>query len=126
MFLISWCYFRMSGQPTEVPLSDDPQSTFHHSRMLFSQLGLTSWDKRSQVHLLKKSEKLLRELKNLDNQVPIYSISPVIIKGNDPLVFLRSSLKTFLSYPNSFRNVGRHTRLLSFTWQKDKKIRIQF
>jgi len=58
----------MSGQPTEVPLSDDPQSTFHHSRMLFSQLGLTSWDKRSQVHLLKKSEKLLRELKNLDNQ----------------------------------------------------------
>jgi len=69
---MSLCCFRMSGQSAEVPLSDDPQSAFHHSRMLFSQLGLTSWDKRSQVHLLKKSEKLLRELKNLDNQVDFY------------------------------------------------------
>jgi hypothetical protein len=59
----------MRSQPAEEPLSDDPQSAFHHSRMLFSQLGLTSWDKRGQVHLLKKSDKLLRELKNLDNQV---------------------------------------------------------
>lgn len=64
-------FARMTGQPAEEPLPDDPQSSFHHSRMLFSQLGLTSWDKRSQVHLLKKCDKLLRELKNLDNQVTL-------------------------------------------------------
>lgn len=59
----------MRGRPAEEPIPEDPQSPFQFSRMLFSQLGLTSWDKRGQVQLLKKCDKLLRELKNLDSQV---------------------------------------------------------
>lgn len=59
----------MKGRPVEEPLPEDPQSPFQFARMLFSQLGLTAWDKRGQVQLLKKCDKLLRELKNLDSQV---------------------------------------------------------
>ena len=59
----------MKGRPAEKPLPQGPQSPFQFSRMLFSQLGFTAWDKRGQVQLLKKCDKLLRELKNLDNQV---------------------------------------------------------
>ena len=63
----------MKGQPAEKPKSQGPHSPFQFSRMLFSQLGFTSWDKRGQVQLLKKCDKLLRELKNLDNQVIFYT-----------------------------------------------------
>lgn len=59
----------MKAQPAEEPKTQTSFPPFHFCKMLFSQLGLTSWDKRGQVHLLKKSEKLIRELKNLDNQV---------------------------------------------------------
>ncbi|PSN32061.1 Ral GTPase-activating protein subunit alpha-2, partial [Blattella germanica] len=38
------------------------------TRLLFSQLGLAGWEHRSQLHLLSKNEKLLRELRNLDTQ----------------------------------------------------------
>lgn len=59
----------MRARPVEEPVPDDSQAPFQYSRMLFSQLGFLSWDKRGQVQLLKKCDKLLRELKNLDNQV---------------------------------------------------------
>ncbi|KAK1792890.1 hypothetical protein P4O66_001621 [Electrophorus voltai] len=36
--------------------------------LLLNVLGMNSWEKRSSFHLLKKSEKLLRELKNLDSR----------------------------------------------------------
>ncbi|XP_037086533.1 ral GTPase-activating protein subunit alpha-1-like [Pollicipes pollicipes] len=39
-----------------------------YSRLLFSQLGLSGWARRPHIHLLRKSERLLRELRNLDNQ----------------------------------------------------------
>nr|CAD7424624.1 unnamed protein product [Timema monikensis] len=45
-----------------------PQSPFQHCRLLFSQMGLAGWERRSQLHLLAKNEKLLRELRNLDTQ----------------------------------------------------------
>ncbi|XP_066993863.2 probable Rho GTPase-activating protein CG5521 isoform X2 [Anabrus simplex] len=45
-----------------------PQSPFQHCRLLFSQLGLAGWEHRTQLHLLAKNEKLLRELRNLDTQ----------------------------------------------------------
>jgi hypothetical protein len=45
------------------------QSPFQHCRLLFSQLGLAGWERRSHLHLLSKNEKLLRELRNLDTQV---------------------------------------------------------
>ena len=47
----------MRGRPAEEPIPEDPQSPFQFSRMLFSQLGLPSWDKRGQVQLLKKCDK---------------------------------------------------------------------
>lgn len=51
--------------PTEV---EDPVSPFQISRMLLDQMGLLSWERRCHFDLLKKSDKLLRELKNLDSQ----------------------------------------------------------
>ncbi|CAG9764824.1 unnamed protein product [Ceutorhynchus assimilis] len=43
-------------------------NAFQQCRLLFSQLGLSGWDRRKQVHLLDKNDRLLRELRNLDNQ----------------------------------------------------------
>lgn len=42
---------------------------FQHCRRFFDQLGLGSFDKRKHIFTLRKNEKLLREIKNLDNQV---------------------------------------------------------
>ncbi|XP_050506318.1 ral GTPase-activating protein subunit alpha-1 isoform X2 [Diabrotica virgifera virgifera] len=44
------------------------QNAFQHCRLFFSQLGLAGWERRQQLHLLNKTERLLRELRNLDNQ----------------------------------------------------------
>lgn len=41
---------------------------FHYCRLLFSQLGLAGWERRKRTHLLKRTDKLLRELRNLDTQ----------------------------------------------------------
>ncbi|KAK7504780.1 hypothetical protein BaRGS_00003808 [Batillaria attramentaria] len=51
--------------PTEI---QDPVSPFQMCRMLLDQMGLLSWEKRCHFDLLKKSDKLLREMKNLDAQ----------------------------------------------------------
>lgn len=42
--------------------------SFHYCKLLFSQLGLTGWERRKRTHLLVRTEKLLRELRNLDTQ----------------------------------------------------------
>lgn len=41
---------------------------FHYCRLLFSQLGLAGWERRKRTHLLIRTDKLLRELRNLDMQ----------------------------------------------------------
>lgn len=41
---------------------------FHYSKVLFSQLGLAGWERRKRTHLLQRTDKLLRELRNLDMQ----------------------------------------------------------
>ncbi|KAL4238881.1 Ral GTPase-activating protein subunit alpha-2 [Mactra antiquata] len=51
--------------PAEI---QDPISPFQMCRMLVDQLGFLSWEKRCHFDLLKKSDKLLRELKNMDAQ----------------------------------------------------------
>ena len=54
-----------------VPPVQPPESCnapFQHCRQLFSQLGLAGWERRSQIQLLARSERLLRELRNLDTQ----------------------------------------------------------
>ncbi|XP_060517842.1 probable Rho GTPase-activating protein CG5521 isoform X2 [Cylas formicarius] len=58
----------MSNTQEEGSLSLVQVNTFHQCRMLFSQLSLAGWERRKQLHLLDKTERLLRELRNLDNQ----------------------------------------------------------
>ncbi|XP_012156617.1 probable Rho GTPase-activating protein CG5521 isoform X1 [Ceratitis capitata] len=45
---------------TEIP--------FQYCRLLFSHLGMAGWERRSRTHLLLRTEKLLRELRNVDQQ----------------------------------------------------------
>jgi len=57
-------------RPPTASVSCDNSAAFQQSRRWFSQLGLLSWEKRSKVHLVRKTDRLLRELKNLDNKRP--------------------------------------------------------
>lgn len=41
---------------------------FHFGRLLFSQIGLAGWERRKRTNLLNRTDKLLRELRNLDGQ----------------------------------------------------------
>lgn len=41
---------------------------FQQARKLFSQLGFTSWERRPNIHLLAKSDQLIREIKHLDGK----------------------------------------------------------
>ncbi|EDV29843.1 uncharacterized protein TRIADDRAFT_20339, partial [Trichoplax adhaerens] len=45
-----------------------PSSIFYQCYFILNQLGYLSWENRARFDLLKKSEMLLRELKNLDNR----------------------------------------------------------
>ncbi|XP_077118816.1 ral GTPase-activating protein subunit alpha-1 isoform X2 [Ranitomeya variabilis] len=58
----------MRAMPQEEPTNQKPESAFYYSRLLLSILGMNSWEKRRSFHLLKKNEKLLRELRNLDSR----------------------------------------------------------
>nr|DBA14266.1 TPA: hypothetical protein GDO54_005260 [Pyxicephalus adspersus] len=58
----------MRAMPQEEPANQKPESAFYYSRLLLSILGMNSWEKRRNFHLLKKNEKLLRELRNLDSR----------------------------------------------------------
>ncbi|XP_078248512.1 ral GTPase-activating protein subunit alpha-1 isoform X2 [Pogona vitticeps] len=58
----------MKAMEQDEPTPQKPYSAFYYCRLLLSILGMNSWDKRRSFHLLKKNEKLLRELKNLDSR----------------------------------------------------------
>ncbi|KAM4013704.1 ral GTPase-activating protein subunit alpha-1 isoform 5-T5 [Anomaloglossus baeobatrachus] len=58
----------MRAMPQEEPTNQKPESAFYYSRLLLSILGMNSWEKRRNFHLLKKNEKLLREMRNLDSR----------------------------------------------------------
>ncbi|XP_032963196.1 ral GTPase-activating protein subunit alpha-1 isoform X19 [Rhinolophus ferrumequinum] len=58
----------MKAMEQDEPTPQKPQSAFYYCRLLLSILGMNSWDKRRSFHLLKKNEKLLRELRNLDSR----------------------------------------------------------
>ncbi|KAJ8670226.1 hypothetical protein QAD02_001485 [Eretmocerus hayati] len=60
---VSMCAARINPPPCR-----PPPAPFHHCRLLFSHLGFSGWEQRRKLHLLAKNEKLLRELRNLDNQ----------------------------------------------------------
>ncbi|TTO79345.1 Ral GTPase-activating protein subunit alpha-1 [Bagarius yarrelli] len=59
---------RMRAMEQPEPTAQRPHSAFYYCRVLLNILGMNSWEKRSSFHLLKKNEKLLRELKNLDSR----------------------------------------------------------
>ncbi|XP_023587166.1 ral GTPase-activating protein subunit alpha-2 isoform X1 [Trichechus manatus latirostris] len=50
------------------PMPAEPRGPFYFCRLLLNDLGMNSWDRRKNFHLLKKNSKLLRELKNLDSR----------------------------------------------------------
>lgn len=52
----------------EQPSPVEPRGSFYFCRLLLDDLGMNSWDRRKNFHLLKKNSKLLRELKNLDSR----------------------------------------------------------
>uniref|UniRef100_A0A670ZIJ8 Ral GTPase activating protein catalytic subunit alpha 1 n=1 Tax=Pseudonaja textilis TaxID=8673 RepID=A0A670ZIJ8_PSETE len=58
----------MKAMEQDEPIPQKPYSAFYYCRLLLSILGMNSWDKRRSFHLLKKNEKLLRELRNLDSR----------------------------------------------------------
>nr|XP_016846937.1 PREDICTED: ral GTPase-activating protein subunit alpha-1 isoform X2 [Anolis carolinensis] len=58
----------MKAMEQDEPTPQKPYSAFYYCRLLLSILGMNSWDKRRSFHLLKKNEKLLRELRNLDSR----------------------------------------------------------
>ena len=51
------------------PKYKDAKASFQYSRLLLSHLGYLGWDMRSRLYLLQKTEKVLREIRNLDSQV---------------------------------------------------------
>ncbi|KAB7502536.1 Ral GTPase-activating protein subunit alpha-1 [Armadillidium nasatum] len=55
--------------PEQYPQANgQSDSVFQHCRRFFDQLGLAAFDKRKSIFTLRKNEKLLREIKNLDSQ----------------------------------------------------------
>ncbi|XP_061089526.1 ral GTPase-activating protein subunit alpha-2 isoform X3 [Conger conger] len=54
--------------PQREPAPQDPKAPFYFCRLLLNDLGMNSWDRRKNFHLLKKNSKLLREIKNLDSR----------------------------------------------------------
>ncbi len=44
-------------------------SSFNKCRLLMSHLGLLSWENRKHIHMLEKSEQMMRILKQLDKKV---------------------------------------------------------
>ncbi|XP_056624414.1 ral GTPase-activating protein subunit alpha-1 isoform X7 [Triplophysa dalaica] len=58
----------MRAAVQQEPSPQRPQSAFYYCKLLLNILGMNSWENRNSFHLLKKNEKLLRELKNLDSR----------------------------------------------------------
>ncbi|KAH8362863.1 hypothetical protein KR084_002040 [Drosophila pseudotakahashii] len=57
-----------SATPSFDSLPTRTEMPFQYCRLLFSHLGLAGWERRSRTHLLQRSEKLMRELRNVDLQ----------------------------------------------------------
>lgn len=58
---------RLDASMTSTRSKVDPP-VFHFGRLLFSQIGLAGWERRKRTNLLNRTDKLLRELRNLDAQ----------------------------------------------------------
>lgn len=58
----------MLAKASTPPNPTEPLSPFQYSRLLLENFNFFAWEKRPKFDLVKKNEKLLRELRNLDNQ----------------------------------------------------------
>ncbi|XP_077536712.1 ral GTPase-activating protein subunit alpha-2 isoform X3 [Haemaphysalis longicornis] len=58
----------MLAKAATPPNPTEPLSPFQYSRLLLENFNFFAWEKRPKFDLVKKNEKLLRELRNLDNQ----------------------------------------------------------
>ncbi|CAN8000270.1 unnamed protein product [Ixodes hexagonus] len=59
----------MLARSATPPNPTEPLSPFQYSRLLLENFNFFAWEKRPKFDLVKKNEKLLRELRNLDNQM---------------------------------------------------------
>ncbi|KAL3216183.1 hypothetical protein MRX96_006392 [Rhipicephalus microplus] len=59
----------MLAKAATPPNPAEPLSPFQYSRLLLENFNFFAWEKRPKFDLVKKNEKLLRELRNLDNQM---------------------------------------------------------
>ncbi|XP_022083005.1 ral GTPase-activating protein subunit alpha-1-like isoform X2 [Acanthaster planci] len=60
--------YSMVTEPLIQTPHQEPTSPFNMCRQLLDQLGVMTWDRRSQINVVKKNDRLLRELKNLDSR----------------------------------------------------------
>ena len=56
------------SRDVEVHMTLKSQNSFARARFILSQFGFLTWERRQKVNLLEKKERLIRELKNLDNR----------------------------------------------------------
>ncbi|KAH7942311.1 hypothetical protein HPB49_022840 [Dermacentor silvarum] len=69
MLKIATLPYRMLAKAATPPNPTEPLSPFQYSRLLLENFNFFAWEKRPKFDLVKKNEKLLRELRNLDNQI---------------------------------------------------------
>ncbi|XP_053141348.1 ral GTPase-activating protein subunit alpha-1 isoform X8 [Hemicordylus capensis] len=84
----------MKAMEQDEPTPQKPYSAFYYCRLLLSILGMNSWDKRRSFHLLKKNEKLLRELRNLDSRQCDFRVRSYVIA----VLCLTAERRTKLQY----------------------------
>lgn len=74
LFINCSCFFSIEKSEEESSISNETidlaeyNTVFRQCRLFLSHLGFVDWGGRSSVHLLKRSDRLLRELRNLDAQ----------------------------------------------------------
>ncbi|KAB0393905.1 hypothetical protein E2I00_007901 [Balaenoptera physalus] len=90
----------MKAVEQDEPTPQKPQSAFYYCRLLLSILGMNSWDKRRSFHLLKKNEKLLRELRNLDSRQWSSVLSQIKIHSNYVTVRSLNISSVYLKHEN--------------------------
>ena len=61
-------HFQETRSPFKSNQRDSGKHLFFKCRQLIDQMGFLSWEKRTKVDLLSKNDRVLRELRNLDNQ----------------------------------------------------------
>ncbi|XP_046849853.1 ral GTPase-activating protein subunit alpha-1-like isoform X3 [Xenia sp. Carnegie-2017] len=95
-----------------------PSNPFYLSHFLFNQLGMFGWEKRSKIDLLKKSEKLIRELKHLDNRksrethkIAVFYVAP----GQEDKTSIMSNSSGSKEYENFISGLAWEVELSTHT-----------